>query len=99
MKLQTRQWIHGILAAASGALASAVSGIVTMPDIFNFSHEGRIRLAKLIIVPTIGAVAFYIKQFPTPEDVKIVAKESTAISPDGTVTASSSTTVTTEPKS
>lgn len=60
-------WLHGLVAAAISAFATAGSAVITMPDIFNFSHEqGWINIAKLTLVPTAASVFAYLKKSPIP---------------------------------
>lgn len=59
-------WLHGLAAAAITAFCSALSGIIVMPDVFNFTHAGLISTAKMATVPTVVAVCAYMKASPVP---------------------------------
>jgi hypothetical protein len=63
---RTRTWIEGLLAAAIGGGANALTVIIVDPLAFNLG-EG---LAKLLQVTAVGglvAVAAFLKQSPIPK--------------------------------
>ena len=62
----TKAWLKGLAAAAISALSTAAGGAVVLPAIFNLSHDGLINTAKIVIVPTLGAVFAYLKASPLP---------------------------------
>jgi hypothetical protein len=61
-----KAWLHGLGAASISAAAGALSGMATLPSVFNFTHDGLINVAKLTLVPGIIAAATYLKQSPLP---------------------------------
>lgn len=62
-----RLWLHGLLAATVGSFATAASGMLVLPNDFNFSHDGLVKMAKLTLVPTALSVFAYLKQSPVPK--------------------------------
>jgi hypothetical protein len=66
MNASTKAWAHGLAAGVIGAFASAASGAITIPGVFNFSHTGLINFAKISLVPAVLAGLAYIKQSPLP---------------------------------
>jgi hypothetical protein len=61
-----RIWLHGLVAAAVTALSTAATGALALPGDFNFSHDGLIKMAKLVAVPTALSVFAYLKKSPLP---------------------------------
>lgn len=59
-------WLHGLVAATIQAAAGALAGMVTLPTVFNFTHDGLLNVAKLMTAPAILAAAGYLKQSPLP---------------------------------
>lgn len=59
-------WLHGLFAAAIGSFATAASGAVVMPNVFNFTHEGLLNMLKLSVVPALASIFTYLKQSPLP---------------------------------
>jgi hypothetical protein len=66
---QTQAWIHSIAAAFIGAFATAGTGALTLPGVFNLSHDGLINFAKITLAPAIIAVFAVLKQSPLPGSV------------------------------
>lgn len=67
MTTNTRVWLHGLAAASISSLVTALNGVIVLPDVFNFSHDGCINTVKLVLIPTIGAVCLYLKRSPLPD--------------------------------
>ena len=59
-------WIHGLLAAAISAFATAASGAIALPTVFTLDRNGLINMIKLATVPALLAVFAYLKQSPVP---------------------------------
>lgn len=59
-------WLYGLLAAAIGAVGSAVPLVIVAPESFNFSHAGLLKLAEMCAVNALLAVGLYLKQSPLP---------------------------------
>jgi hypothetical protein len=62
----TRIWLHGLFAAFISTFATSASGFITLPTVFNFTHDGMINMVKLATVPALGAAFFYLKTSPLP---------------------------------
>jgi hypothetical protein len=65
----TEQWLKGILAAAIGSAANAVTLIIIDPLQFNLFQGGAAKLGMACTVSAIVAVAMYLKQQPVPKDI------------------------------
>lgn len=61
-----KAWVYGLFAAAISAFASAASGCIALPTVFNFTHDGLINMVKLSMVPAMLAVFAYLKSSPLP---------------------------------
>jgi hypothetical protein len=61
-----KSWLHGLFAAAIGSFATAAGGALTLPGVFNTSHNGLINFAKITVVPALITVFAYLKQSPLP---------------------------------
>jgi hypothetical protein len=59
-------WIHGLVAAAISAFASAASGAIVLPSVFTFDRAGFVNMVKLATVPALLAVFAYLKNSPVP---------------------------------
>jgi len=59
-------WIHGLVAAAISAFASAASGAIALPSVFTFDRAGFVNMVKLATVPALLAVFAYLKSSPVP---------------------------------
>lgn len=83
-------WIRGLVSAAISAFSTAASGAITLPTVFNFSHDGLMNILKLSAVPTLLVVLAYLKQSPlwAPDTATIETHET---KPDGTETSTSAT--------
>lgn len=66
MTATTKAWLHGLVAGMIGAFASAASGAITLPGVFNFSYSGLINFAKITVVPGLLSAFTYLKQSPLP---------------------------------
>ena len=67
MSNNTKVWLHGLFAGAIGSFSTGAGGVLTLPGVFNLSHEGLINLAKITLVPALLTVFAYLKQSPLPE--------------------------------
>ncbi len=95
MTTTTKAWIHGLVAAGIGAIATAASGVLALPTVFNFTHDGLMNVLKLTMVPTLLQVFAYLKQSPLPgaviEPGDKASIQNPTIAPDGTITGTSAT--------
>lgn len=62
-------WLHGLGAATISAFAGGISGMATLPSVFNFTHDGLVNVAKLTILPALLAAGAYLKASPLPSTV------------------------------
>lgn len=90
----TKVWLHGLFAAAISAFATAASGILTLPTVFNFTHDGIINMVKVAGVPAMFSAFTYLKQSPLPSAPVIgpgdnLSTQKPVIAPDGSITAES----------
>lgn len=72
-----KAWLHGLGASTIQAAAGALGGMVTLPTVFNFSHDGLLNVAKVMTVPAILAAAGYLKQSPLPASAVTVTTTET----------------------
>jgi uncharacterized membrane protein len=61
-------WLNGLISAFVGAFATAATGALTMPGVFNFSHNGLINFLKISVTPAIIAFFAYLQQHPIPTE-------------------------------
>lgn len=92
----TRAWLHGLFAIVISAFATSASGIIMLPTVFNFSHDGIINMIKVAGAPALLAAFTYLKQSPLPPTNLISAGDTLktvnpVISPEGGITADSAT--------
>ena len=66
MSNNTQVWLHGLFAGAIGSFSTAAGGALTLPGVFNLSHDGLINLAKITLIPSLLTVFAYLKQSPLP---------------------------------
>lgn len=90
----TKAWLHGLFAAAISAFATAASGVLTLPTVFNFTHDGIINMIKVAGVPAMFAAFSYLKQSPLPAAAVLgpgdtVNAKNPVIAKDGSITAES----------
>ncbi len=62
----TKAWLHGLFAAAISAFATSASGVIMLPTVFNFTHDGIINMIKVAGVPALFSAFTYLKQSPLP---------------------------------
>lgn len=68
MSPKLHQWIHGAASALIGGAANAVTVCVIDPEKFNI-HEGWKNMMSAAVVSGIASLGFYLKKFPTPDDI------------------------------
>lgn len=95
MTQNTKTWLHGLVAAGITSFSTAASGLVVLPDVFNFSRPGLLNIVKLVTVPTAIAVFGYLKQSPLPALILSPGDKATltdpVLAPDGSISGSSAT--------
>lgn len=62
----TKGWLHGLGMATISAFAGGISGMATLPSVFNFTHDGLVNVAKLTVLPALLAAGAYLKTSPLP---------------------------------
>jgi hypothetical protein len=92
----TKAWLHGLFAAAISAFSTSASGILMLPTVFNFSHDGLINMLKVSGGPALFAAFTYLKQSPLPSPNLIGPGDTLkainpTISATGNITADSAT--------
>lgn len=85
--LDWRKWLYGLIAAATGAIGTAIPVCIVDPATFNFTPSGWMKLGEVCAASALLAVGAYLKQSPLPSEETTVTK-----------TASVSETTTTQPK-
>ena len=70
-------WLNGLISAFVGAFSTAAIGALTMPGVFNFSHNGLINFAKICIAPSLVAFFSYLQQHPVPTEVTTLTQTKT----------------------
>lgn len=90
----TTVWLKGLFAAAISTFATTASGLVMLPTVFNFSHDGIINIGKLAGAPALVAVFTYLQKSPIPgllEPGDKATIQDPVIAADGSLTGSSAT--------
>lgn len=62
-------WLKGLIAAAIGGAANAVTVMIVDPVAFNLQDGGK-KLAMVALVSAIVSAALYLKQSPLPGEPK-----------------------------
>jgi hypothetical protein len=70
MSGKVRAWVHGVVSALVGGAANAITVMVIDPVKFNL-HDGWKNVLSAAAVSGVVAVAFYLRKFPTPDDVEV----------------------------
>jgi hypothetical protein len=75
-----RSWLHGLGAAFVGSFSTAAVGALTLPGVFNFSHDGLINFAKVCVLPGLVSAFGYLRQSPLPSStVTVTATQSKTV--------------------
>lgn len=81
----TKVWLHGMAAAAIGAMGSSLSTTVVAPQDFNFSTMAGIRrVMASSLISAIVAVGLYLKASPLPS-MQVVSKQTFQKDAEGNV--------------
>lgn len=66
-----RMWLRGLIGAAIGGGATAVTNIIVAPETFHFNDAGGIKkVGEVVVISAIVSAALYLKQHPVPEETK-----------------------------
>jgi hypothetical protein len=99
MTQNTRIWLHTIGAAFISSFSTSASGMLMLPSVFNFSHDGLMNMIKVSAVPALAAVFGYLKASPLPPlDQTIEETHAEIHTGDSKAVLDSVTTTTTAPK-
>lgn len=61
-----RPWIYSLLSAGIGGAANSLGGVIVAPSVFNFSHDGLIKIGQLALFGFAVPVLALLKQSPLP---------------------------------
>ena len=61
-----KAWLYSLIAGGIGGAASSTLAAFSMPEVFNFSHDGWVHIAKLAFIGAIVPILTYLKQSPLP---------------------------------
>jgi hypothetical protein len=70
-------WLKSLLAGGIGGAASSTLAAFSMPEVFNFSHDGWLHIGKLAFIGAIVPVLTYLKQSPLPSTTLTVTSTET----------------------
>jgi hypothetical protein len=59
-------WAVTLAGTVISNFATAALAALAMPEVFNFSHEGKVHLAKMLLIPTATHVFLFLKKSPLP---------------------------------
>lgn len=65
--MTTKAWLHGLAALFISTFATSASGMLALPTVFNFTHDGLLNMIKVSAVPALTAVFGYLKASPLPD--------------------------------
>jgi hypothetical protein len=63
VRIKMKKWLKGLVSAAIGGAANAVTAAIVAPDTFNLA-EGGAKLAMMAATGSILSVAMYLKSSP-----------------------------------
>lgn len=94
---KAKAWTIGIAATVISNFSTAALSALAMPEVFNFTHEGKIHLLKILAIPTATHLFLYLRKSPWPgvtiaiEPGDTASAQNVSVASDGTVTADSIT--------
>jgi len=94
MSPSTKTWLHTIAAAFISTFATSASGMLALPTVFNFTHDGLMNVLKVAAVPALIAVLTYLKTSPLPPLNQTVEVSHAVVDSGGTATVDSAKTTT-----
>lgn len=86
MTAQTKKWFKGLAATAIATACNAGNGMLALPTIFNFSHDGLLNTFKLIALPTMAAVFAYLSKSPLSDVTATIDAKGNVTDVEGSVT-------------
>ena len=61
-----KAWLYSLVSAAIGGASGALGGAVVAPSVFNFTHDGLIKIGQLALFGAAVPVLTLLKQSPLP---------------------------------
>lgn len=80
-----RKWIKGAAATMIATVANTVNGLLVLPEVFNFTKAGLINTAKLVAVPTVGALCYYLAKSPLADVTATIDDKGRVTEVDGSI--------------
>lgn len=80
-----RTWLYSLLSAGIGGAANSLGGVIVAPSVFNFSHEGLVKIGQLALFGFAVPVLALLKQSPLPPESQVTTV-ATTLSETTTVT-------------
>ncbi len=72
-----RTWLYSLLSAGIGGAANSLGGVIVAPSVFNFTHEGLIKIGQLALFGFAVPVLALLKQSPLPPDSQVTTVQNT----------------------
>ena len=70
-----RTWLYSLLSAGIGGAANSLGGVIVAPSVFNFTHEGLIKIGQLALFGFAVPVLALLKQSPLPPESQVTTVE------------------------
>lgn len=83
--MTNRKWLKGALATVIASAANAINGMLVLPSVFNFSHSGLANSAKMICIPTAGALTYYFMKSPLADVTATIDEKGRVTEVDGSI--------------
>ncbi len=80
-----KAWLYTLLSAGIGGAANSLGGAIVAPSVFNFSHEGLVKMGELALFGFAVPVLAFLKQSPLPPASQVTTV-ATTLSKTTTVT-------------
>jgi hypothetical protein len=64
-------WLYSLISAGIGGAANSLGGVIVAPSVFNFSHEGLIKIGQLALFGFAVPVLALLKQSPLPPESQV----------------------------
>lgn len=75
-------WLYGLLTGTISAFSTAVTGVLALPTVFTFDHNGFINMAKMAVLPAAISFFGYLKTHPLPDKKTTVSVTVTEPAPE-----------------
>lgn len=70
MTSTTKAWLYGAGTTFISAFSTAATGALTLPTVFNTSHDGMWNVVKLTVVPALINLFSYLAKSPLPSSIQ-----------------------------